>query len=137
MTVIERLGRAVLGVPFVWLGYEAAAEPGARVNMAKELGLPQAELVVRLNGVAMVVGGAALLGGVLPRAAAAGLVASLVPTTVAGHPFWRQEDPTARKANRIQVLKNAGLMGGLLVIAARPGPRSRNAGSSKQKRGSR
>lgn len=67
----------------------------------------------------MVAGGAALILDVLPRAAALGLVASLVPTTIAGHPFWRQDDPASRTAHRIQALKNTGLAGGLLAVAAR------------------
>ena len=112
------VARILMGVPFVWLGYEAAAEPGGRVGLAAELGVPQPEMAVRLNGAAMVVGGAALSLGVVPRWAALGLVASLVPTTLAGHPFWRGDDPAARKSNRIQALKNLGLAGGLLAIAA-------------------
>lgn len=118
MTPKDRVAQALVGLPFLWLGYEAAAEPGPRVDMARELGVPNPEAAVRLNGAAMAAGGAALVLGILPRAAALGLVASLVPTTVAGHPFWAQEG-AARRANRIQVLKNAGLAGGLLAVAAR------------------
>jgi putative oxidoreductase len=114
-----RSAKALLGLPFLWLGYEAATEPGGRVAMAEELGLPQPETAVRLNGAAMVAGGAALMLNVFPRLAAAGLAASLVPTTMAGHAFWKDEDPATRKGNRIQVLKNAGLIGGLLSVAAR------------------
>lgn len=119
MVPTERLARALIGLPFLWLGYEAAADPGPRVQMAAALGLPEPETAVRVNGVAMAAGGAALILGVLPRAAALGLVASMVPTTIAGHAFWNDDDPAARKANRIQVLKNAGLVGGLLAVAAR------------------
>ncbi|MFP4311145.1 MAG: DoxX family membrane protein [Nitriliruptoraceae bacterium] len=113
-----RLARVLLGTPFVVLGYEAAAEPGPRVELARALGIPEPELAVRANGAAMALGGAALAAGILPRAAALGLVASLAPTTVAGHPYWTMEDPGARKLNRIQVLKNLGLAGGLLAVAA-------------------
>ncbi len=112
------LARVLLGAPFVVLGYEAAAEPGGRVDLARAMGVPEPELAVRANGAAMVAGGAALAAGILPRTAAAGLVTSLVPTTVAGHPYWTMDDPQARKVNRIQVLKNVGLAGGLLAVAA-------------------
>ena len=113
-----RPAKALLGLPFLWLGYEAASEPGGRVAMAERLGLSKPEAAVRLNGAAMVVGGAALILDVFPRVAAAGLAASLVPTTLAGHPFWNEEDPATRKGHRIQVLKNAGLIGGLLAVIA-------------------
>lgn len=114
------LARALLAAPFVWLGWEAAAEPGGRVDLAADLGVPSPEAAVRLNGAAMVAGGVGLASGVAPRAAAVGLVASMVPTTLAGHAFWQQDDPGARKANRIQFLKNLGLIGGLLAVAATP-----------------
>ncbi len=123
----DRVGQALLGLPFVWLGYEAAKEPGGRVELARRIGVPNPELAVRANGAAMVAGGAALIAGVLPRTAALGLVASLVPTTVAGHPVWGQDDPATRKANRIQLLKNVGLAGGLLGVALRPRARSGSA----------
>jgi uncharacterized membrane protein YphA (DoxX/SURF4 family) len=117
--LLQRLAQAAMGVPFVWLGYDAASEPGGRVAAAADLGVPRPEELVRLNGVAMVLGGAALVANVVPRAAAVGLIASLVPTTLAGHPFWKHDEAPARTAQRIQALKNLGLAGGLLAIAAR------------------
>ncbi len=119
MTTTTRVAQGLIGLPFLWLGYEAAADPGARVGLAEALGVPSPETAVRLNGVAMGAGGAALILDMCPRAAAFGLVASLVPTTLAGHAFWQHDDPATRKANRIQVLKNTGLVGGLLVVAAK------------------
>ena len=118
MSATNALARALVAAPFVVLGYDAARDPGGRVDLAAALGVPRPEDAVRLNGAAMAVGGLALATGVFPRAAAAGLVASLVPTTIAGHPYWRMDDPAARKVNRIQVLKNVGLAGALLTIAA-------------------
>jgi putative oxidoreductase len=65
----------------------------------------------------MVLGGLGLITGVLPRWAAAGLIVSLIPTTLAGHAYWSETNPQARKTSRIQLLKNLGLIGGLLAIA--------------------
>ncbi|AXH96215.1 DoxX family protein [Ornithinimicrobium avium] len=117
--MLRRAAQIALGIPFVYLGYQAAAEPGARVDAAASVGLPEPELMVRANGAAMVAGGAALVANVLPRTAAAGLVVSLVPTTLAGHRFWDHEDAAARAGQRIQFLKNLGLAGGLLAVATR------------------
>lgn len=117
MSLIKRAGRVAIGVPFIWLGYEAAKDPGGRTKLAEDMGVPQAEMAVRANGAAMVLGGAALATGVLPRVAAAGLIASLIPTTVAGHAFWKIDDPSTRTVQRIQVLKNLGLIGGLALVA--------------------
>jgi putative oxidoreductase len=117
MPVARSAARLLLAAPFVVLGYEAAAEPGGRVDLAAALGVPNPEAAVRFNGAAMAAGGVALGLGVLPRAAAVGLAASLVPTTLAGHAYWHHDDPAARKQNRIQFLKNAGLLGGLVAVA--------------------
>lgn len=117
--LVRRVGQVLIGAMFVKLGGDAARQPGPRVEAAADLGLPRPDLAVRLNGAAMVAGGCALILGVLPRAASAGLAAALLPTTVAGHPFWRHEGP-ARNQHIIQVAKNGALIGGLLVIASEP-----------------
>ena len=53
------------------------------------------------------------------------LIASLVPTTVAGHAFWEQEDPAARANHQIHFLKNLGVVGGLLMFLAQvPQPKA-------------
>lgn len=115
----DRLSRLALGATFAWLGYDAATKPGPRVAVAADFGMPNPEGAVRFNGAAMAAGGAALALGILPRTAALGLIASLVPTTMAGHPFWKETDPKLRTANRVQALKNLGLAGGLLAVATR------------------
>jgi len=120
MDLAFRLACIALGLPFIWLGYEAATAPGARVAMAAKLHLPRPDLAVRFNGAAMVAGGIGVASGVLWQAAAVGLVVSLILTTLAGHAFWAESDPQARKANRIQFLKNLGLIGGLLAAALAP-----------------
>jgi putative oxidoreductase len=119
MGVIDRLERrvaqALLGATFIKLGFDAALAPGSRADKAAALGLPNAELAVRANGAAMVAGGAALTLDKLPRLAALGLITSMIPTTLAGHAYWHF-DGAERKANEIQFLKNAGLVGGLLLV---------------------
>lgn len=134
MPIVRTAARALLGAPFVVLGSEAAAAPGGRVDLVAGVGIPAPEVAVRVNGAAMTVGGLALGLGVLPRVAAAGLALSLVPTTLPGHPFWKDDDPAARKTNRIQFLKNLGLLGGLVALLAAGegaghGRRRRSAGA--------
>jgi len=85
-----------------------------------KLGLPEPETMVVVNSVAHVAGGVAMALGIFPRLAAAGLAASLVPTTLAGHRFWETEDEQARNQQITHFLKNLGLIGGLLAVAAWP-----------------
>ena len=100
------------------LGFDAARSPGPRAELAANLGVPKPEVAVRGNGAAMVVGGAALILNKVPRLAALGLIASMIPTTLAGHAFWEKEGAD-RKAQEIQLYKNLGLVGGLLLVLTR------------------
>ena len=75
------------------------------------------ETLVRAKAAADVVAGLALATGRFTRPAAAVLAAGLVPTTIAGHPFWAV--PKEERANhQTQFMKNLGLLGGLLLAAA-------------------
>ena len=124
MSVTRAIARPLLAAVFVSSGIDTLAKPGPRVakaeklvpKLADSLPLPDdAEQLVKVNAGVQVVAGLLLAMGPLPRLAAAALALSLVPTTLAGHPFWEEDDPTARAQQRTQFLKNAGLLGGLLL----------------------
>jgi len=117
LSAVRFLARSLLSLAFIVLGWDAAREPGGRVKVVAELGVPQPELAVRANGSLMVAAGAMLMLGIRPRLAALSLVASMVPTTLAGHPFWQVSDPQQRKGQRIHFLKNLSMIGGLLTVA--------------------
>jgi putative oxidoreductase len=89
----------------------------------------EARTLVQVNGAVQLLGALLLASGRSTRPAAAVLAGSLVPTTLAGHSFWAEDDPVARRNHQIHFLKNVGLFGGLLLAAAdtrgRPGLRWR------------
>lgn len=124
MKFLSLLSRAAIGVPFVVLGYAAITEPGGRVKAAENFGIPEdfADLAVRANGAAMALGGLSVITGVLPQVGAAAVTASMIPTTMAGHAFWKDTDPKQRQANLVQFLKNLGMVGGLLAVIAATKP---------------
>ncbi|MFC4005362.1 DoxX family protein [Prauserella oleivorans] len=74
--------------------------------------------LVRIDGAVKVVAGTLLALGKFPRVSSLALLGSLVPTTIAGHPFWEEKDPQQRQQQMIEFFKNAGLAGGLLLAAA-------------------
>lgn len=117
MSLATRLGQLLLSGIFIKAGFDAAREPGGRTRKAEMMVGPEnAELAVRANGAAMVAGGIALALDVQPRLAALGVIAALIPTTLAGHPFWNEETPAGKGTQQIQFLKNLGLIGGLLFV---------------------
>lgn len=118
------LSRSLLSGIFVVAGSDAAKDPGPRTAMAQkfmkqcniELDDAEAATLVQLNGGAMTVAGVGLALGILPRLSAATLLASLVPTTIAGHAFWNEEEQAPRKMQQVQFLKNLGLVGALVAV---------------------
>lgn len=118
------IARAAISSIFVYAGQAAAREPGGRgkavQKLAKQVGVSlddrEADTLVKLNGAVMTGAGATLALGIFPKLSAATLIGSLVPTTVAGHPFWEETDPQARQMQATQFAKNASIIGGLLLI---------------------
>ena len=73
--------------------------------------------LVRFNGMVQVGAGGLLALGKFRRLAAWALVASVIPTTYAGHRFWEEIDDDVRAQQRIHFFKNLGLLGGLILAA--------------------
>lgn len=124
--MLRMTGRLLMGTTYAVLGYEAWREPGGRVDQASEtldalrtvVPIPaDDELVVRANGGAQAAAGALLAVGIMPRLSATVLAGSMIPTSLAGHAFWKIDDPAARKMQRVQFLKNLAMIGGLLAVA--------------------
>src|SRR3954463_8350457 len=122
----RRIARPLLAGIFIQGGIDTFRNPGPRAQrvepvigkMTDALPLPDdTEALVRLNAAVHVVFGLLLARGKLPRLSAAVLAASLVPTTVAGHRFWDEEDPQAKAMQRVHFMKNLAMLGGLIVAA--------------------
>jgi putative oxidoreductase len=64
------------------------------------------------------IGGLALLSGILPQVAALALFAFLIAATLVGHAFWLVTGTPAYVGQLINFLKNLAMMGGLLFIAS-------------------
>lgn len=101
---------------FIYGGWGAFSNPGGRPKMVAAAGIPRPEQAVVLNGALMILAGLLLGLGIAPRIAAALLIGSLVPTTLVGHAFWKEEPGPEREKQLLQFLKNLGLIGGLLMV---------------------
>jgi uncharacterized membrane protein YphA (DoxX/SURF4 family) len=138
MKPVRTAARVMLSAIFVSSGIKVLLNPDSRAESASRITERVGPLIekmdprlpsdtrslVRLKAGVDVAAGLLLATGHFTRPAAATLAATLVPTTLAGHPFWAvpKED---RPAQQVQFMKNLGLLGGLLLAAAdtegRPG----------------
>ena len=109
--LVRRLARPMLSSIFVVGGFNTLRNPDHAAPAAAPVVdklrsvLPQqvASLIpsdtttaVRVNAGAQVVSGVLLATGKFPRVASLVLAGSLLPTTLAGHPFWEEHDPQER-----------------------------------------
>lgn len=126
MPLVRRLARPLLASTYVYGGLDAFRHPGSKVpqsadviqKLAGPLHLPNdPELIVRANGGVQVGAGLMLATGRLPRLSATALALSTVPTTFAGHRFWKATDNATKNAQTLHFLKNLGMLGGLMLAA--------------------
>ena len=95
--------------------------------------------LVQINAGVQLVAAGALAMGKAPRLSSTVLATSLVPTTLAGHAFWDESDPEARKVQKLHFFKNVSVLGGLLLAGVdtegKPGLawRARNAATTANK----
>jgi uncharacterized membrane protein YphA (DoxX/SURF4 family) len=109
---------------FIAEGWDAIRNPDARAKpvkprtqplMAGQPVTPEDSLrQVRVNGIVQVSGGVLLAIGKCPRLAALTLMGSIAPATYTGHRFWQETDEELRSQQKIRLLKNLGLLGGLI-----------------------
>jgi uncharacterized membrane protein YphA (DoxX/SURF4 family) len=136
MSLLRAIPRTMLASYFVAAGIRAIRDPESLVPAAEPLVDRVVPLVkeyapeqvagyvpentvtlVRINGIAQVVGGAALATGRGRRLGALLLAGSLIPSTIAKHPFWTVQDPEERVQERTHFLKNISLLGGVLLAS--------------------
>ncbi len=133
MTATRLIARPLLASTFVVGGVQALKNAQAAAIKAKpvtdrlqpmlqkaapQLKLPEDTVtLVRINAVAQIVAAAALARGRAPRLSSTVLAASLLPTTAAGHQFWKESDPETRTNQQIHFFKNLSMLGGLLLAA--------------------
>ena len=114
-TVLLSLARILLSAIFVF------GAPGTIRNFSEGVGdlrakhFPMAPWVLGAAVSLEIAGALSLTSGFRPRLGAWGLVAFLVPVTLAYHNFWAYEGGT-QGSQLIHFLKNLAILGGLLAV---------------------
>jgi putative oxidoreductase len=111
------VGRILIAAIFVTSGFAKLTDPAGAAGYMTHVGIPNADVLVYVAGVAELLGGLALIFGFLTRLAALGLILALIPTTLLFHNFWTMEGAEA-KMQMANFMKNLAIMGGLATVFA-------------------
>ncbi|QFG25083.1 DoxX family protein [Actinomadura sp. WMMB 499] len=130
MRPFTTLARPFVAAPFIMTGLDAMRDPRERAERVAPAAKPVAdrfdwlpkdpESLVRMQGALSVGTGALLLTGRFRRLTTLLLAAQVVPAMATEHRYWTVDDPDERANERAHLLKNAGLFGALLMVAAEP-----------------
>ena len=118
MQILFLIGRILLGGYFIYSGYNHFKNLANMAGYAAMKKVPMARAAVITTGVMLTLGGLSI---VLNRFAILGMclvVLFLIPTTIVMHAFWKETEPNARMMERIQFMKNVGLIGALLLLVS-------------------
>jgi putative oxidoreductase len=143
--VLRRVARPLLAAAFVAGGVETLLNPKPKVEAARPLlakgqemvpAIPPVDpaLVVQAGAAVKILGGLAMAFGRMPRIAATVLAVGLIPSTVVEHQFWSAGYPNDRKTQGQHFIKNASLLGGLLlaITAGKPAAAKRAKKGAKK-----
>jgi uncharacterized membrane protein YphA (DoxX/SURF4 family) len=137
MSLLRAAARTMLASYFVINGAKALKNPQSLVDDAQPVAnaivpvlkrVTPAELaaripedtatLVRVTGGLQAIGGLALATGIGRRFGALALASTLIPATLARHPFWTRTDPAEKASDRAAFVKNLALLGGVLIASA-------------------
>lgn len=116
------IGRVLYGGFFVISGARHFINLKSMSAYASSRGVPVPQAAVLGSGLIAVLGGLSIMLGALPTVGIILLVMFLIPVSLMVHNYWADTDPAARQANQTHFLKNVGLLGGALMLAAVPAP---------------
>lgn len=126
--LVRRIARPLLASIFISGGISALRNVEGHASVATPIpekaaralpiNLPDdSEQLVRIDAAVKVGAGTLLALNKFPRICSILLAGSLVPTTLAAHRFWEEDEPAARQAQQVHFFKNLGLLGGLMLAA--------------------
>jgi uncharacterized membrane protein YphA (DoxX/SURF4 family) len=126
MSLSRRVADPLLAATFMACGLEALRTPPTGGPMAVRVDPDDGEIrrgqadpdrSIRVTGAVQMAAGALLASRRCTRLAALALLATAVPATPGGRRFWMDSDYGVRPAGRPVVVRNIGLIGGLLLAA--------------------
>lgn len=83
---------------------------------AQGKGVPMPRIAVLITGLMIILGGLGLILGIYVKLSILLLSLFLIGTLFKMHTFWKETDPNTRAMEQVQFMKNAALLGALLMF---------------------
>lgn len=112
------LGRVLFGGILAFNGLNHFLDVGAMTEYAESKEVPKPRFAVVLTGGMLVFGGLGIASGVFPAFSAGTLATFLLVATPIMHDFWRVPEGVQQEQEMIHFLKNATMLGAVLVLLA-------------------
>ncbi|WP_247731086.1 DoxX family protein [Halovivax limisalsi] len=111
-----RLGRLLYGGVLGTMAVDGLRNADARAEYADAKGVPVPWLANVYAHLLLLTGAVGIALWRSPRAAATAVVAFFLGVTPMMHDFWTLDDPEQAQQERLNFLKNAGLLGAALIV---------------------
>ncbi len=116
-SALALVGRILIAAIFLLSGIAKLVDNPGTVGHMTAAGIPAADILSIIAGVAEILGGLALLLGWFTRAGALGLILFMIPATLIFHGFWSYQG-AEQKTQMVNFMKNLAIIGGLAQIMA-------------------
>jgi len=110
------IGRIMFGALFVASGLGHLSQSASMGRYAESRGVPRGRLATQVSGVAIILGAASVILGIVPDLGALVLVAFLLGTALLIHKFWTEPEGDVRMMAQTQFMKDIALAGAALVM---------------------
>jgi putative oxidoreductase len=116
MDVVFLIGRIVFAFLFLGSAVAHLTQTKAMAGYAGSKGIPSPELLTRLTGLQILLGGLSVLLGVWGDLGSIVLLLFLVSTAFLMHAFWKESDAMAKQMEMVQFNKDIALAGATLAF---------------------
>jgi len=116
MGILFLIGRVIFGGFFLFMGTMHFTKLKEMTTYASSKGTPLPKLAVIGSGLMIVLGGLGVILGIYLDLALILIAVFLFFVTLKMHTFWKETDPTVKKSEMINFLKNAALLGAVILL---------------------
>lgn len=114
--ILFLIGRILYGGFFIMSGANHFLKLNDMTAYTQMKGVKSPRMAVMVSGAMILVGGASIVLGILPRIGALLIIGFLFPVSVNMHNFWKIEDPQQKMLEKVNFTKNMALLGAALMM---------------------